>query len=131
MPTEIIGSFLVLVLEGLFMAGGLGGGVLMVPLLIVFFRFDSKEAIYNTYAVIFGGSIGTFLCKITAVDYDTQKPQINYDVAALIIPSLLSGTIIGVSLNRFFPDLFLLFCLTGLVILTFIKIFNKAKKLRR
>ena len=63
---EIIGSGLVLILEGLFMAGGLGGGVMMVPLLIVFFRFDSKQAIYNAYAIIFGGSIGTFLFSIKA-----------------------------------------------------------------
>ena len=48
------------------MAGGLGGGVMMVPLLIVFFRFDSKQAIYNAYAIIFGGSIGTFLFSIKA-----------------------------------------------------------------
>ena len=52
-------------------------------------------------------------------------------MASLTIPSLLTGTIIGVSLNRFFPDLFLLLCLTGLVIFTFTKIFNRAKRLRK
>ena len=71
---EKIGSFVVLLMAGLFMSGGLGGGAMMVPLLIVFFRFDSKEAIYNSYAIIFGGSIGNFLVSVREVDYDTLKP---------------------------------------------------------
>jgi uncharacterized membrane protein YfcA len=125
-PVEKIGSFVVFLLAGLFMSGGLGGGAMMVPILIVFFRFDSKEAIYNAYGIIFGGSIGNFLYSVREVDYDTHKPQINYDVAALAIPSLLTGTIIGVSLNRFFPGVFLLLCLTGLVVFTFTKIFTRA-----
>jgi len=73
-PVEKIGSFVVLIMAGLFMSGGLGGGAMMVPLLIVFFRFDSKEAIYNAYAIIFGGSIGNFLYSVREVDYDTLKP---------------------------------------------------------
>jgi len=73
-PIEKIGSLIVLVMAGLFMSGGLGGGAMMVPLLIVFFKYDSKQAIYNAYAIIFGGSIGNFLYSVREVDYDTLKP---------------------------------------------------------
>ena len=51
-------------------------------------------------------------------------------MAALTIPSLLSGTIIGVTLNMVFPETLILLFLTLLVIFTFYKIFNKAQKLR-
>ena len=46
------------------MSGGLGGGAMMVPILIYLFRFGSKAAIYNAYAIIFGGAIGNFWYSI-------------------------------------------------------------------
>ena len=130
-PIEITGSVTVLVMAGLFMAGGLGGGAMMVPILIYLFKYHSKAAIYNAYSIIFGGATGNFLYSLYEVDYDTHKPQIAYDVAALTIPSLLSGTIIGVTLNRAFPEIIILLCLTGLIIFTLTKIFNKAQKLKK
>ncbi len=49
----------------------------------------------------------------------------------LTIPSLLSGTIIGVTLNRFLPEILILLCLTILICFTLYKIFTRAQKLRR
>ena len=42
------------------MSGGLGGGAMMVPILIYLYKFHSKAAIYNAYAIIFGGATGNF-----------------------------------------------------------------------
>ena len=118
-------------MAGLFMSGGLGGGAMMVPILIYLFKYHSKAAIYNAYAIIFGGALGNFLYSLYEIDYDTNKPQINYDVAALTIPSLLSGTIIGVTLNRAFPEILLLIFLTALIIFTLYKILKRAIRLRK
>ena len=123
---ETVGSVVVLIMAGLFMAGGLGGGAMMVPILIYLFRYQSKAAIYNAYAIIFGGATGNFIYSLHEKDDDTLKPQINYDVAALTIPSLLSGTIIGITLNRAMPEIIILLCLTSLIIFTLTKIFRKA-----
>ena len=60
------------------------------------------------------------------IDDDTNKPQINYDAAALCIPGLLFGTVIGVTLNRVIPELILLFLLTALILMVLFKIFRKA-----
>ena len=95
------------------------------------FKFHSKAAIYNAYAIIFGGATGNFWYSLYELDYDTNKPQINYDVAALTIPSLLTGTIIGVTLNRFLPEVIILLCLTILICFTLYKIFTRAQRLRR
>ena len=63
-PIEWVGTVTVFIMAGLFMSGGLGGGAMMVPILIYLFRFGSKAAIYNAYAIIFGGAIGNFWYSI-------------------------------------------------------------------
>jgi len=129
-PIEIFGSGVVLIMAGLFMAGGMGGGAMMVPILIYLFKYHSKAAIYNAYAIIFGGASGNFLYSLMEKDYDLGGPQINYDVAALTIPCLLSGTLIGVRLNYAFPETLILLFLTMLVIFTLYKILRRAIRLK-
>ena len=56
------------------MSGGLGGGAMMVPILIYLFKYRSKPAIYNAYAIIFGGATGNFIYSLYEKDYDTHGP---------------------------------------------------------
>ena len=70
-PIEIVGSVTILVMAGLFMSGGLGGGAMMVPILIYLYKYHSKAAIYNAYAIIFGGATGNFWYSLYEIDYDT------------------------------------------------------------
>ena len=53
------------------MSGGLGGGAMMVPILIYLYKYHSKAAIYNAYAIIFGGATGNFWYSLYEKDLDT------------------------------------------------------------
>ena len=56
--------------------------------------------------------------------------MINYDIALLVIPNNLAGTIIGVSLNRFMPDILLLVVLTLVAVLFLLNTWKKSFKMR-
>ena len=65
------------------------------------------------------------------MDEDTKKPMVNYDIALLVIPNMLAGTIIGVSLNRSLPDILLLVLLTLLIVRAIGKTWKKAFNMRK
>ncbi len=52
---------MILLLVGLANASGLGGGILMVPLLLIFFKYDSINAINISFVLVFGGSLANFV----------------------------------------------------------------------
>ena len=107
---------------GLFQSAGIGGGELFVSYMLVVFRFDTRSAIFLTYAIILGGSIGRFI-KISRDKFgETGKPAIDYNLSILIIPMLLVGTLIGTYLKNIFPEIGLLMLLAVLLILALAKI---------
>ena len=53
---EICGTFIIIVMSALANAGGIGGGGIMVPILIIMFLFQAHFAIPLSQAIIFGGS---------------------------------------------------------------------------
>jgi uncharacterized membrane protein YfcA len=100
----------------------MGGGELIVSYMLVIFRFDTKEAIFLTYAIMLGGAIGRFIFTSRERFGDTRRPIINYDLASLIIPCLLIGTLIGGVIKMMLPDLMILVVLSLLLILAIGKI---------
>ncbi len=123
---EIIGYIGIFINAGLFQAAGMGGGELIVSYMLVIFRFDTKEAIFLTYAIMLGGAIGRFIFTSRERFGDTRRPIINYDLASLIIPCLLIGTLIGGVIKMMLPDLMILVVLSLLLILAIGKIGQKA-----
>eukprot|EP01016_Furgasonia_blochmanni_P002445 TRINITY_DN10956_c0_g5_i1.p1 TRINITY_DN10956_c0_g5~~TRINITY_DN10956_c0_g5_i1.p1 ORF type:complete len:482 (+),score=94.13 TRINITY_DN10956_c0_g5_i1:118-1563(+) len=122
---ELLGSGVVLFVSGLANAGGLGGGALMIPILLLIFNFDSQQAIIISYTIVFGGSIGNVIVSLSKRDPMTNLPYINYDIALLCLPMLLMGTIVGVWLSRVIPELFILIILCSLLVYTFNKTWRK------
>lgn len=49
------------ILVGLSQAGGIGGGPIISPVMMVLLGCPSKKAIWNTYIMLLGGSLGNFL----------------------------------------------------------------------
>lgn len=124
---EIVGYVGIFLLSGLFQAAGMGGGELFVSYMLVIFRFETKEAIFLTYAIMLGGAIGRFIFTSRERFEDTGRPIINYDLASLIIPCLLVGSLIGAVLKNMLPEIGLLIVLALLLILAIGKIGQKAK----
>ena len=62
MELEYFTSLIVLaILVGLAQAGGIGGGPIISPVMMILMQLEQRQAIWNTYVMMFGGSIGSFL----------------------------------------------------------------------
>ncbi|GAA6825598.1 sulfite exporter TauE/SafE family protein [Helicobacter pylori] len=89
-PVAIIFSFFVGISAGLF---GIGGGVLMTPLMIIAFNFSPHVAVATSMIIIFTSSLASTLGHIV------QGHVIWHYGLVLIIASYV-GTKIGVTINR-------------------------------
>lgn len=100
-------------------SGGIGGGGLLVPLFILVEDFEADLASPLSSATITGGAIvGYFLyCFRWHPLYPAvQRPLIDYETVLIILPSLLTGTMIGTIFDKILPLWFImvmLFLLLG------------------
>ncbi len=118
--------FIIFIVSGLFNATGIGGGSLFVAYLISVLKYPTKTAIGISYSVLFGGSLAKTSFSIRLRNDESKKPLINYDVAMILIPAMLVGSIVGLYLNEMFPDLLILMVMTILLLLALFKIYKKA-----
>lgn len=86
---------------------GIGGGGIIVPLLMVFYKLDTKAAIAASGFTILTGSIARYL--ITARDRhpDKDATTIEYGLSCVMLPTVLVGSIAGVLINMVLPALVL------------------------
>lgn len=106
-------------------AGGIGGGGLFVPLLVLLFRFSAAVAVTLSNILIVGTSLANFVQmvrrKLPGAKY--SRPLIDYNMALALQPSQLAGTVIGVVLNKMFPD-WLVLILLIIVMLISVRLFH-------
>jgi uncharacterized membrane protein YfcA len=95
------------VLMALAVMSGIGGGGIIVPLLMVFYKLDTKGAIAASGLTILTGSIARYL--ITAKDRhpDKDATSIEYGLSCVMLPTVLVGSIAGVLINMVLPALVL------------------------
>jgi len=125
---EVVGVILIFILSGFFNATGIGGGSLFVAILISWFNYMTKTAVAISYSILLGGSLAKTIFSARLRSEKTNCPLINYDVAMILIPAMLMGSIIGQYLNQIFPSLIILIFMTMLLVAALIKIIQKAKK---
>lgn len=89
---------------------GFGGGVLMVPLLILFFHYPIEQAIGSTMAAMVPAAL-------IASFFNYREKNIDYLVASLIQFPAMSGTVLGAVLVSFLPVLELEFIFAFFVII--------------
>ena len=84
--------------------GGLGGGGIFVPLLILVATLSPKEAVPISQAMIFGGSLVNLYINYHSRHPTVKtRPLIDYDAVLILEPLMLLGTTIGVMLNTICP----------------------------
>jgi hypothetical protein len=111
-------------------AGGIGGGALLTPIYIWLFDFSVEDAIPLSKMTIFMGAIVNYLIlKNARLEDNSNLPLINYSLAGVIVPMLLAGTSIGVFGAKFFPPILILGFLSGFLVLSTFKMFQKALKM--
>ena len=60
-PMEIAGTIVLPILVSMANAGGIGGGGIIVPLCMLFFQFDTSEAVALSHFTIFASSLTRYL----------------------------------------------------------------------
>ncbi|CAK82653.1 unnamed protein product (macronuclear) [Paramecium tetraurelia] len=117
-------------LVGLAQAGGIGGGPIVSPVMMVLLGCSSKQAIWNTYIMLFGGSIGNFARLGREKIQDGSSPLINYQLVQITLPLLLAGAILGVASGKWLPKLVIVIFLFAILLNVFLKTKNVYKKVR-
>lgn len=122
---EIVGVFMIILGSALSNAGGIGGGGLLVPILILLLKFNTHEAIPISKLMIFTGSITAFLMGMRNKHPYRNGIPLDLNIAGVLIPMMLFGTMVGVSLNKVLPPLVILISLTVVLIINTYKTFKK------
>ena len=132
---EIIGLVVLLIGSAISNAGGIGGGALLLPILLVILRFDADVAIPISHLMIFAGAVTSFILGFSVKHPFREGITIDYNISLILIPILLFGTMVGVTLNKIIPNPVILIILTLVLILNTYKmairlviIFNNLKR---
>lgn len=128
----MIGGIFIIIGSGLSNAGGIGGnlvyykgGGLLMPILVLFLNFETKEAIPICKLMIFTGAFTAFIMGRKTKNPFRNSTAIDYNIAVLVIPAVMFGTIIGVILNKIIPPWLILCCLTFILSFNTFKTFSK------
>eukprot|EP01028_Stygiella_incarcerata_P001404 TRINITY_DN1244_c0_g1_i1.p1 TRINITY_DN1244_c0_g1~~TRINITY_DN1244_c0_g1_i1.p1 ORF type:complete len:594 (+),score=153.12 TRINITY_DN1244_c0_g1_i1:137-1783(+) len=110
-------------------AGGLGGGGLYVPILILVGGFSAFEAIPLSKATALGTAIANYVVFSLMKRPDRPNfPIIDYSAASILEPAVLLGAMIGVYLNMVSPDWLVVILLGVILSYTSVRSFQKGVK---
>ncbi|MGV3538393.1 MAG: sulfite exporter TauE/SafE family protein [Rufibacter sp.] len=90
---------------------GFGGGVFMVPILIIFFQFPIELAIGSAMCALLPASL-------ISTAFNFREKSIDYVVASLLQPTSMLGTVIGAFLVAYMPVLQMQFLFAFFVLVT-------------
>jgi Sulfite exporter TauE/SafE len=91
--TDIFGSLLVAFGLMISASGGIGGGGILVPLLIIIFGFNPKYAIPLSNITILGSSITNVILNLPKRHPDADRPLIDWDLILLMEPITMAGAV--------------------------------------
>ena len=107
--------------------GGIGGGGVVVPLVMIFFDFETKKAIAISGFSIMWCSISRFIYNRNKKHPEKDAVCMDYGIATVMLPTVLMGSLIGVLLNVSFPSIILQIVLTIIMFLLALQAGLKAK----
>lgn len=126
----IISLVLLAILVGLSQAGGIGGGPIISPVMMALLQLGSRRAVWNTYVMLFGGSLGSYLKLGRERVKSSGSPLINFKLVLITLPLLLAGAVFGVAVGRSLPKLVIAILLFLVLIQVIIKTYKTYQKLR-
>lgn len=106
-------------------SGGIGGGGMLVPLLILIFEFPPKYAIPLSNFTIVGSSITNMILNLSKRHPDADRPLVDWDLILVMEPLTMVGAIVGAFLAKTLPDWFLSISLVVLLCFTTKKTLDK------
>ena len=128
-PIEIVGTIVLTILMALAVMSGIGGGGIIVPLLMVFYKLETKKAIAVSGFTILIGSLSRFGFTYKARHPLKDATCIEYSVTNVMLPLVLIGSVAGVFFNIIFPSVIIQISLTLLLLFLSIQSIFKAKSI--
>ena len=106
-----------LVFFGLIIAasGGIGGGGILVPILILVFAFHPKHAIALSNFTILGSAITNTTLNFPKRHPNADRPLVDWDLILVMEPLTAAGAIVGAYMSKVLPDWFLALMLVVLL----------------
>ena len=85
-------------------AAGIGGGSLLLPCLALLLRFEQIEAEGISNALVFVSALTRLFFSLKQKHPRKDRTIIDYSIVAIMLPTGLLGTVIGVFLNKTLPE---------------------------
>lgn len=92
-------------------AGGIGGGGIIVPILIIVFNFEPKFAIPLSNFTILGCSLMNVFLNLSKRHPLVDRPLVDWDLIMVMEPLTMAGAVFGAYLSKILPDWFLVMSL--------------------
>lgn len=119
-PKEIVGTVVFALFMCIANLSGIGGGGIAIPMIIYFFELEFKQSVAISSFSILMSSLARFFYNLR--ERHPEKPScvtIDYNVATVMMPLNLVGSLIGAYIFQTFPELYIMIMMTlMLVILT-------------
>ena len=128
---EFFGLVMIVIGSAFSNAGGIGGGGLLIPILLLILNFYTHEAIPISKLMIFTGALTSFILGFRQKHPLRNSITIDYNIPLLLVPMLLFGTMVGVTLNKVTPPWLILVSLTAVLIVNTFKTLKRGMKLYR
>jgi uncharacterized membrane protein YfcA len=84
--------------------GGVGGGVIMVPAMVLIMSFDIKRATPISNVAILGGAVANAWFNMHKRHPTADRPLIDAELALGMIPVVIGGTVLGALINKLLPS---------------------------
>ncbi|KAG7400039.1 hypothetical protein PHYBOEH_007107 [Phytophthora boehmeriae] len=85
-------------------AGGVGGGVIMVPAMVLIMGFDIKRATPVSNMAMLGGAVANAWFNMNKRHPYVDRPLIDPDLSLCMIPVVIGGTVLGAVINKLLPS---------------------------
>jgi uncharacterized membrane protein YfcA len=131
-PKEYLGTFLFACFMCLANVSGIGGGGIAIPMIIYFFNLDFKPALAISSFSILMASLARYF-----FNFDERHPEkpgcttIDYNVATVMMPLNLIGSLVGAYILNSFPELYIMIIMTLMLVVLTWESWSKYRQLAR
>ena len=109
--------------------GGIGGGGILVPILILVMGFSPKHAIPLSNVTVFGGAVANTLLNINKRHPLVDRPMVDWNLILVMEPLTIAGALCGAFLNKLLSETLLVVMLVALLSFTAYNTLRKAFKM--
>lgn len=124
---EFVGCLFCLFILLIANSGGIGGGGVVIPISLAFFKFDARESIALSNVSVFFSCLVRFILvlkkKHPLKDFGVE---VDYNIATLMLPSIILGANLGVMVNLVLPEIVICLCFTIVLLILFIRTSRRA-----